>query len=48
VTLADDLRERKLAAVRTYRTQVAALDAGLQQRLTHPELLRYEVVWRRS
>jgi LmbE family N-acetylglucosaminyl deacetylase len=48
VTLADDLRERKLAAVRTYRTQVAALDAGPQQRLTHPELLRYEVVWRRS
>lgn len=48
VTLANDLRERKLAAVRTYGTQVAALDAGPQQRLTHPELLRYEVVWRRS
>jgi len=38
-------RERKEAAVRTYRTQFAALDRpfGL---LTHPDVLRFEVVWR--
>ena len=46
--LADELRERKRVSVQTYRTQVAALDAGPQQRLTHPELLGYEVVWRRG
>jgi LmbE family N-acetylglucosaminyl deacetylase len=48
VALTGDLAARKLAAVRAYRTQVSALDAGPQQRLTNPELLRYEVVWRTS
>lgn len=43
----DDAQRRKAAAMRTYRTQFAALEAGGQQRLTHPELIGFEVTWSR-
>jgi hypothetical protein len=33
--------------MKTYRTQFAALEGGPQCRLTHPELVRYEVAWAR-
>lgn len=42
--LDDAERERKLAAVRTYRTQFPALEA--QFGLTAPDVLRHEVTWR--
>lgn len=45
VTLDEDAQRRKVEAMKTYRTQFAALEAGGQRRLTHPELVRYEVVW---
>jgi LmbE family N-acetylglucosaminyl deacetylase len=45
VTLSDDVRARKAKALKLYRSQLSALDGGPQRRLTHPELLRYEVVW---
>jgi hypothetical protein len=32
-------------AMKTYRTQFAALEAGGQRRLTHPAFVRHEVVW---
>jgi LmbE family N-acetylglucosaminyl deacetylase len=45
VTLAESAQQRKLEALRAYRTQFSALEAGGQRRLTHPELVRYEVAW---
>jgi LmbE family N-acetylglucosaminyl deacetylase len=45
VALDDDAQQRKAAAMRTYRTQFAALEAGGQQRLTRPELIGFEVAW---
>jgi LmbE family N-acetylglucosaminyl deacetylase len=45
VTLDERAQRRKVEAMETYRTQFAALEAGGQRRLTHPELVRYEVVW---
>jgi hypothetical protein len=47
VQLDDDAQRRKAAAMRTYRTQFAALDADGRQRLTRPELIGFEVVWSR-
>jgi hypothetical protein len=47
VQLDDDAQRRKAAAMRTYRTQFAALEAGGQQRLTRPELVGFEVAWSR-
>jgi LmbE family N-acetylglucosaminyl deacetylase len=47
VRLDDALRQGKLEAMRRYRSQLAALDGGPQQRLTHPELVRYEVLWKK-
>ena len=48
VTLDEQLRKGKLDAMSCYRSQLAALDAGPQRRLTHPELVRYEVIWRKA
>jgi hypothetical protein len=31
--------------MKTYRTQFAAHEAGGQRRLTHPDLVRHEVIW---
>jgi LmbE family N-acetylglucosaminyl deacetylase len=45
VTLDESAQQRKVEAMKTYRTQFAALEAGGQRRLTHPELVRHEVVW---
>jgi hypothetical protein len=45
VTLDERAQRRKVEAMETYRTQFAALEAGGQRRLTHPELVRHEVVW---
>jgi hypothetical protein len=45
VTHDDAAQQRKVAAMKTYRTQFAALEAGAQRRLTHPDLVRFEVVW---
>jgi LmbE family N-acetylglucosaminyl deacetylase len=45
VTLSDELRAQKAQALTRYRSQLSALDGGPQRRLTHPELLRYEVFW---
>lgn len=45
VTLTDELQRGKLEAMSRYRSQLSALDGGPQQRLTHPDLARYEVVW---
>jgi LmbE family N-acetylglucosaminyl deacetylase len=38
--------ERKLAAVRRYRSQLDALERAFQRPLHDPVLLRHEVVWR--
>jgi LmbE family N-acetylglucosaminyl deacetylase len=45
VTLDEQAQRRKVEAMETYLTQFAALEAGGQRRLTHPELVRHEVVW---
>jgi hypothetical protein len=45
VALDERAQRRKVEAMETYRTQFAALEAGGQRRLTHPELVRHEVVW---
>jgi LmbE family N-acetylglucosaminyl deacetylase len=47
VALDDALQRGKLEAMRRYRTQLPALDGGPQRRLTHPELVAYEVVFRK-
>lgn len=38
--------ERKLRAVRSYRSQLGALERAFQRPLDDPVLLRHEVVWR--
>jgi hypothetical protein len=45
VTLDDPTQQRKIEAMKTYPTQFAALEADGQRRLTHPDLVRREVVW---
>jgi LmbE family N-acetylglucosaminyl deacetylase len=47
IELDPDDQHRKVEAMRVYRTQFTALEAGAKRRLTHPELIRYEVVWSR-
>jgi LmbE family N-acetylglucosaminyl deacetylase len=47
VMLTDDLQRSKLEAMSHYHSQLPALDGGPQRRLTHPELVRYEVLWTR-
>jgi LmbE family N-acetylglucosaminyl deacetylase len=49
VELGEDQQRAKARAMRSYRSQFAMLEAQGQRRLTHPELLRFELVWiRRS
>jgi LmbE family N-acetylglucosaminyl deacetylase len=48
VALGEAAQRRKVEAMRAYRTQFPALEAGPQRRLTHPELVRYEVVFARE
>lgn len=46
VTRLDDATaERKLEAMRAYRTQFPALDRGPIGNISHPEVHRYEVLW---
>ena len=45
VELSPEQQETKVGAMRAYRSQFPALEAGVQRRLTHPQLLRFEVVW---
>jgi hypothetical protein len=45
VALDADAQQRKVAAMTTYGTQFGALEAGGQRRLTHPEVVSFEVVW---
>jgi LmbE family N-acetylglucosaminyl deacetylase len=45
VRLSAEQQRRKVGAMRTYGTQFAALEAGGQRRLTHAELVAWEVVW---
>ena len=47
VELTEAQQRRKAAAMREYRTQFPALEGGPQRRLTHPDLIRWEVVWER-
>lgn len=43
--LGDEEAARKLAALRTYRTQFAMLDAGPLRRISNPEVIGYELHW---
>jgi hypothetical protein len=43
--LPDPMAERKLAALRAYRTQFPALDLPPMRRLSDPLWRRYEVLW---
>ncbi|MSO41414.1 MAG: hypothetical protein EXQ70_05885 [Solirubrobacterales bacterium] len=43
--LTDAEANQKLAALRTYRTQFASLNAGPIDRLVNPAIRRYEVFW---
>jgi LmbE family N-acetylglucosaminyl deacetylase len=45
VRLTDEQAESKLAAMRAYRTQFPALDAGAIGVLSNPEIHRFEVLW---
>lgn len=45
VELEEEEQARKIAAMRAYRTQFPALEAGRLRRLTHPDLVRFEVIW---
>jgi hypothetical protein len=44
-SLSEEQRTAKLEAMRAYATQFPALDGGPQRRLSHPDLLAYELVW---
>src|SRR6266540_1593147 len=46
VELSEELQRTKLAAMRMYRSQFAAVEAGPQRRLTHPQLIRFEIFWK--
>ena len=46
VRLTDEQAERKLAAMRAYRTQFRALDAGAIGVLSNPLIHRFEVFWK--
>jgi LmbE family N-acetylglucosaminyl deacetylase len=43
-TLSESELQCKLEAIRCYRTQIAALEAGYST-LRDPEVMRYEVIW---
>lgn len=46
--LAEAEFERKLRAVRRYRSQLGVLERAFERSVDDPVLLRYEVVWRRA
>jgi LmbE family N-acetylglucosaminyl deacetylase len=48
VELDEESQRAKIAAMRVYRSQFAALEAGSLRRLTHPDLVRFELVWTRA
>ncbi len=48
VELDEQQQQAKAEAMRAYRSQFPMLEGGPQRRLSHPELLRFELVWRRS
>jgi len=48
VELDDTQQRRKVAAMRTYRTQFPILEAGPLRRLTHPTLVPFELIWVRT
>jgi hypothetical protein len=41
----EEQQRREIEAMCAYRTQFAMLEAGPLRRLTHPDLVRYEVVF---
>jgi hypothetical protein len=45
IELDEHAQSRKIQAMREYRTQFPALEGGDRQRLTHPTLVRYEVLF---
>jgi LmbE family N-acetylglucosaminyl deacetylase len=45
IELSETEREAKINAMRSYRTQFSMLEGGGQRKLTHPDLVRYELVW---
>jgi hypothetical protein len=45
IELDADAQRRKIEAMREYRTQFPALEGGDRRRLTHPTLVRYEVLF---
>jgi LmbE family N-acetylglucosaminyl deacetylase len=47
VELSEHEQRAKLEAMRAYRSQFPAVEAGIKRRLTHPELIRFEVLWER-
>jgi LmbE family N-acetylglucosaminyl deacetylase len=48
VELDEELQSAKVKAMRVYRSQFAALEGDSLQRLTHPDLVRFELVWTRA
>jgi LmbE family N-acetylglucosaminyl deacetylase len=48
VELDEELQRGKIAAMRAYRSQFEALEAEPLRRLTHPGLVRFELVWTRA
>jgi len=47
VELGEEEQQAKVEAMRAYATQFSIFEAGALQRLTDPQLLRFEVVWTR-
>jgi LmbE family N-acetylglucosaminyl deacetylase len=45
IELDEEAQRRKIQAMREYRTQFPALEGGDRRRLTHPTLVRYEVLF---
>jgi LmbE family N-acetylglucosaminyl deacetylase len=45
VELTTEQQQAKVQAMRAYRTQFAMLEGQGQRRLTHPELVRFELLW---
>jgi len=45
IELSEKERAAKINAMRAYRTQFSMLEGGGQRKLTHPDLVRFELVW---
>jgi LmbE family N-acetylglucosaminyl deacetylase len=48
VELTPEEQRTKVEAMRMYRTQFPAMEAGPLRRLMHPELLQFELLWTRA